>query len=277
MIPDSPAPDATSHAAGRHGNPAGEEAHRGNRTWWTSTAREYYAEHGSFLGDAELVWGPEGVRETELRALGDVNGRDVLEFGGGAAQGGRWVAANGGRLVTTDIAEGMLRIGQEIDARHGTALRYVQADAAALPFGDASFDIVFSAYGATPFVADLPGMLAECARVLRPGGRLAYSTSHPVRWAFPDGPTALEATMNYFDRSPYVETADGRVEYAEYHRTIGDHVRALTAAGLRVVDLIEPEWPAWNEQVWGGWSPLRGRHIPGTALFVAAKDPRAES
>jgi hypothetical protein len=34
------------------------------------------------------------------------------------------------------------------------------------------------------------------------------------------------------------------------------------------VDLVEPEWPVWNQQEWGGWSPLRGRLLPGTAIFV---------
>jgi hypothetical protein len=36
-----------------------------------------------------------------------------------------------------------------------------------------------------------------------------------------------------------------------------------------LVDLIEPEWPDGHERIWGGWSPLRGRITPGTALFVA--------
>ena len=33
----------------------------------------------------------------------------------------------------------------------------------------------------------------------------------------------------------------------------------------------EPEWPADNREVWGGWSPLRGEHLPGTAIFVATR------
>jgi hypothetical protein len=48
-------------------------------------------------------------------------------------------------------------------------------------------------------------------------------------------------------------------------------VRELVAAGLTVLDVIEPEWPAGHEQEWGQWSPLRGRLMPGTAIFVAEK------
>ena len=39
---------------------------------------------------------------------------------------------------------------------------------------------------------------------------------------------------------------------------------------LRVVDLVEPEWPARNQQAWGGWSPLRGALLPGTAGLPAS-------
>jgi SAM-dependent methyltransferase len=150
----------------------------------------------------------------------------------------------------------------------------VQADAGRLPFGDASFDVVCSAYGALPFVADAGAVFAEVARVLRPGGGWVFSVTHPVRWAFPDapGPAGLVADRPYFDRTPYVERdEDGTPSYVEHHRTMGDTVRALVAAGLDVVDLVEPEWPERNQAEWGGWSPLRGRILPGTAIWVTRR------
>jgi hypothetical protein len=61
----------------------------------------------------------------------------------------------------------------------------------------------------------------------------------------------------------------GRVLYAEYHRTVGDHVADLVGAGLVLDRIVEPTWPEDNDRTWGGWSPLRGRHLPGTAIFVA--------
>lgn len=251
------------------------ETARANRTWWDAEAGDYYAEHGDFLGDDDLVWGPEGWSEELLGLLGDIAGRDVLEIGGGAAQGARWVRQAGGRVVSTDLSLGMLRRGRQIDlAHHWPALPLAQCDGLALPFGDASFDVVFTAYGVLPFVADSGQVLREVCRVLRPGGRVVFSCTHPFRWAFPDepGPDGLTVRFSYFDRTPYVEQdGTGAATYAEHHRTIGDRVRDVVAAGLRLVDLIEPEWPEGHEQEWGGWSPLRGRLIPGTLIVVADK------
>jgi ubiquinone/menaquinone biosynthesis C-methylase UbiE len=251
---------------------------RANRVWWDSAAEEYQAEHGDFLGDADFVWGPEGLREADAGLLGAVAGARVLEIGAGAAQCSRWLAAQGAQVVATDISAGQLAQSRRIDAGRaaagGSAVPLLQADAARLPLADASVDLACSAYGAVPFVADSLAVMLEVARVLRPGGRWVFSVTHPLRWALPDDPGrgGLTVTSSYFDRTPYVELGpSGEVTYAEHHRTIGDRVREITAAGLTLVDLVEPEWPASNDQVWGGWSPLRGRLIPGTAIFVTAR------
>lgn len=251
-----------------------DETVRANRRWWDGAAEEYYAEHGAFLRDVGFVWGPEGLDEAEAGLLGDVAGRDVLEVGCGAGQCARWLAGQGARAVGIDLSAGMLDRGRRLNRATGRDVPLSRADARALPFADASFDLACSAYGAVPFVADPDRVMAEVARVLRPGGRWVFAVSHPLRWAFPDDPGeyGLTVARSYFDRTPYVEEdATGSAVYAEHHRTLGDRVRDLVAAGLVLDDLVEPEWPPGLEQEWGGWSRLRGELIPGTAIFVTHK------
>ncbi|TWD83717.1 methyltransferase family protein [Kribbella amoyensis] len=245
-----------------------------SRTYWDSAAEEYLAEHGDFLGDDRFVWCPEGVDEEHARLLGSTRGRRVLEVGCGAAQCSRWLSKQGADVVAFDISPEQLRIGKDLDRRTGTSVRTVAADAVAIPFRDAAFDIVCSAFGALPFVADAEAALTEIARVLKPQGLLVFSVTHPIRWSLPDDPTpaGLRINHSYFDRTPYVEVDDHDVPvYAEHHRTLGDWVRALTGAGFVVDDLLEPEWPAGHDLVWGGWGPDRGRLIPGTAIWSAHK------
>jgi SAM-dependent methyltransferase len=176
--------------------------------------------------------------------------------------------------VAVDLSAGQLAQAAAADRRSCTVVAAVQADAVALPFAAGAFDLACSAYGALPFVADAHQLHREVARLLRPGGRWVFSVPHPLRWSFPDvpGPDGLVATYPYFDRRPYVETGDGgEVTYVEHHRTLGDHVRALVGSGFQVLDVVEPEWPPAHTGVWGGWSPLRGRLLPGTAIFVAQR------
>lgn len=245
---------------------------RANRGWWDSDADAYHEEHGGFLGDADFVWCPERLREEDAALLGrDLRGRRILEIGCGAAMCSRWLAARGARVVACDLSAGMLRHARAASARTGTDVPLVQADAQHLPFRDGAFDTVFTSFGAVPFVADSAGVMREVARVLRAGGRWVFSTTHPIRWIFPDdpGPAGLTASMSYWDRTPYVEYgSDGRPTYVEHHRTLGDRVREIVAAGFRLVDLVEPEWPADLTAEWGQWSPLRGGILPGTAIYV---------
>lgn len=257
-------------AVGRAGADAPSTV-RANRQWWDRDADAYQAAHGDFLGDADFVWCPENLREEDVHLLGDVVGRDVLEVGCGAAMCSRWLAAHGARPVAFDLSAGMLRHARDGAARTGVGVPLVQADAQYLPFRSASFDIAFTAFGAVAFVADSARVMRELARVLRAGGRWVFATTHPIRWAFPDdpGPGGLIASIPYFNRSAYAEYADdGTPTYVEHHRTLGDRVREIVAAGFRLVDLIEPEWPAGHVREWGQWSPLRGALLPGTAIYV---------
>jgi len=251
-----------------------DQSVRANRSWWDHDAGAYLAEHGDFLGEVDFVWCPEGLREDDAHLLGAVSGQRILEVGAGAAMCSRWLATQGASPVALDLSGVMLRHAADAADRTGVRVPLVQADAQRLPFGDGSFEIACTAFGAVPFVADSAAVMCEVARVLRPGGRWVFATTHPLRWVFPDdpGPAGLTARTPYFDRSPYVEVDEaGEPVYVEYHRTLGDRVRELVAAGFRLVDLVEPEWPAGHTREWGQWSPLRGALVPGTAIYVAEK------
>ena len=243
-----------------------------NRRWWDADANSYHAEHGDFLGDAELVWCPENLRESEAHLLGEVRGKRILEVGCGSAPCARYLTREGATVVAFDLSAGMLRFARAAAERTGLTVPLVQADVCEMPFADSSFDLAFSAFGAIPFVADSAGAMHEVARVLRPGGRWVFAATHPMRWAFPDdpGPTGLTAIQSYFDRSPYVEVDEqGVPAYVEHHRTMGDRIREIVAAGFVLQDVIEPEWPEDFTGVWGQWSAERGEMFPGTAIFVS--------
>ncbi len=253
------------------------ESRRANGPDWDRYADEYQDTHGAFLGDAGFVWGPEGLTEESARVLGPLTGRDVLEVGSGAGQCSRWVCSQGGRGIGLDLSHRQLQHSRRLDDATGIVVPSVLGTATDLPFAPGSFDVVFSAFGALQFVSEIGAALDEIVRVLRPGGRLAFSITHPTRWMFPDDPTeaGLVASQSYWDRTPYVEIdeATGRAGYVEHHRTLGDWVSLLAARGFIITDLREPEWPENHDRLWGGWSAVRGRLTPGTAIFGADLRP----
>ncbi len=247
------------------------QARRANRADWEAAADAYQAEHGEFLRDVGFVWCPEGLDEANISLLGDVSGLVVLEVGSGAGQCSRWLSTQGANVVGIDASFRQLQHSRRIDSETAVVVPAVCADVAALPFADHTFDAACSAFGALPFVLGIGAALAEVSRLLRPGALFVFSVVHPFRRAFPDDPSerGLTVTRSYFDRTPYVELdGSGQVTYVEPHHTVGDWVEAITGAGLDIVRIVEPEWPPGHTRVWGGWGPIRGSHLPGTAIFV---------
>lgn len=278
MIDDEATPDASVRPPRVLTDIDSATSDRANRQWWDHDADNYHSEHGRFLGTytdgGDFVWCPERLREEDAQLLGTVADRDILEIGCGSAPCSRWLAAHGARAIGIDLSRRMLGIGLAAMAADTRRVPLIQATAEALPFADVSFDIVCSSFGAVPFVADSAAVMAEVARVLRPGGRWVFSINHPMRWMFLDdpGPDGLIVQIPYFDRTPYSEVdADGAITYVEHHRTIGDRVREIRSAGLILDDIVEPEWPEGFEQEWNQWSPFRGQYFPGTAIFCCHK------
>ncbi|HSV39957.1 MAG TPA: class I SAM-dependent methyltransferase, partial [Nocardioidaceae bacterium] len=229
-----------------------QETLAANKRDWDAYADTYQATHGAFLQDVGFLWGPEGHTEEQLSALGDVSGKRILEVGCGASQCARWLVTQGATAYGLDVSLRQLQHSLRIDDSTGVRVPTVCASGTHLPFASGSLDIVFSAFGAMQFVSEADTAVAEISRVLVPGGRFAFSITHPIRWAMPDDPgeEGLAVTNNYFDRTPYVEVdEDEQVRYVEHHRTLGDWVRVLAQHGFCLVDLIEPEWPEGHDRV----------------------------
>ena len=109
-------------------------------------------------------------------------GERILDIGTGTGWAARLAARRGAHVTGVDIAPGMLAAAESLSAGLDPLPNFQRAAVESLPFEDNSFDGVISTYGVI-FSSDPSKAVAEMARVLRPGGRLALAT-----WAdSPDG------------------------------------------------------------------------------------------
>jgi ubiquinone/menaquinone biosynthesis C-methylase UbiE len=115
------------------------------------------------------------------RALELPPDRAVLEIGCGRGAGAALIRAafRPAALFASDLDPAMLqRAARYLAPRGRERIRLLAADAAALPFPDASLDAVFD-FGALHHVPDWQRALAEVARVLRAGGRFFFEELYP--------------------------------------------------------------------------------------------------
>jgi SAM-dependent methyltransferase len=211
-----------------------------NRRFWDSASDAYQATHGPTLREKALAWGVWRIPESQLRVLGDIEGRDVLELGCGAAQWTLALLEQRARAVGVDLSGQQLRHARSLAASQGGTIPLVQGDAERLPFKTRSFDIVFCDHGAIVFAS--PGQVVEeASRVLRPGGLVALCMSTPIRDMCvdrDDGQVTPRLIADYFALSTF---DDG--ESVEYQLPYGAWIRLFRSHGLVVEDLIELQAP----------------------------------
>ena len=246
------------------------------RAAWNRISAGYQTQHRITVDAAH--YGPFMPDEAELRLLGDVAGRRILELGCGGGQCSIAFARQGAFAAGLDLSDEQIAFAQRLAAQHGVAVRFEQGDAADLSrFAAATFDIVFSAY-ALQYVADMEQCLTEAARVLAPGGLLVFSLDHPFREVFWDEDAdedSLLAVRSYWRRGAMEwQWTGGDAWMRSYHRTMGDWIDLLHDAGFQVQRILEPE-PQLNdaEQIsWAGSYDLEiVRLIPQTVIFVARR------
>ena len=228
-----------------------------NRAFWEEVSDEYQAENGPFLArKAGLAWGIWQIPEAELQVLGDVDSRDVLELGCGAAQWAIALAKRGARMVGLDLSARQLEHARRAMAAAGVSFPLIHAGAESVPLPDRSFDLVFCDWGAMHF-ADPARTLPEVARLLRPGGLLAFNGGTPLYemcWVTGHEHAGDRLLRDYFG---LYSVDDG--ETIEFIPTYGEWIRLFCRHGFLVEDLIELRPPAdavstYRDEVDHAWS-----------------------
>ncbi len=209
-----------------------------NRQIWDAQSSEYQSKHGPQLAAAGgTAWGVWQLPESELRVLGDVRGKDVLELGCGAAQWSIALHAIGARVTGLDNSAVQLEHARTLMAVADVDFPLVHSSAESTPFADESFDIVFCDHGAMAF-ADPYRTVPEAARLLRADGLLAFSMNTPIldlAWPLPAEHPSERLLRDYWD----LRVSEAPEEPIDFQLPYGAWIALFRKNGFVVEDLIE--------------------------------------
>jgi ubiquinone/menaquinone biosynthesis C-methylase UbiE len=150
------------------------------------------------IHDLEMTRHPVGTREffddledyrfdklhylPQLVDFAAYRGRTLLEVGCGIGTDLVRFAQNGALVTGVDLSSTAIELAQRNFAQRGvTAVDLRVANAEALPFDDASFDVVYG-HGVVQYTADAPSLIRECHRVLKPGGEAIFMVYNRISW-----------------------------------------------------------------------------------------------
>lgn len=223
---------------------------------------------GRSLSTDAVRYGPGLPPEGDLRLLGQVAGKRILDLGCGAGAGAIALAAAGARVIAIDEAaananatrESADRAGVRVETHHGLLadLAFVRAD---------SIDAAVSSYGLAG-LDDIDRVFRQVHRVLREDRPFVFSLPHPAFNMLDPTDPVPRVRRAWWDASPVAWSADGDGAPADRPRTLASLFTSLARANFRVDALAEPPadevgaGPSWCEAL---------RWVPPTLVIRARK------
>lgn len=156
----------------------------------------------------------------------------TLDVGCGEGRVARALKELGHRVVGIDSSPSLVTAAREADPEFDVQV----ADAAAMPFPDEHFDLAVASLSLMN-MDDMPTVVGEIARVLRPAGRFCFSILHPVNSWGDAGKISYFQTVRYTEE---LKRDGARMIVHDTHRPLGDYFDALAQAGLLIERVAEP-------------------------------------
>ncbi len=232
---------------------------------WSTPVEDGVIERAK-AGEWSLILTPnKPVPEDWYPSYPRLDGVDVLALASGGGQQVPVMAAAGARVTSFDASDVQLDKDVETAARHGFEVEAEQGDMANLErFADASFDLIFHPVS-NVFSAEILPVWRECARVLRPGGRLLAGFMNPCFFLFDHriaeetGEVRVVHSLPYSDLDSMDEEALSEQMEAqlslEFSHSLEDQIGGQCEAGLAVTGLYEDGWDEASSAI-HKWMPI---------------------
>jgi SAM-dependent methyltransferase len=214
-----------------------------------------------------VAYGPDIPTEAELRLLGRLDGKRVLELGCGGGPASVAMAKQGAKVIAVDSSAEQIGHARRLCEREEVSVELHQGDLADLAFVRAdTIDVVVSVY-AMGMVGDPDRVFRQVHRVLRPEAPLVLSLPHPL-WSATDRNEPPAFRRRYWDRTAQ-RWADSGEAGQDHPVTISELFTGLTRANFRVDTVLEPE-PVSGRARSRWWQPSMA-WVPATLIVRARK------
>jgi 2-polyprenyl-3-methyl-5-hydroxy-6-metoxy-1,4-benzoquinol methylase len=196
---------------------------------------------GADLSTEVVEYGPGIPTEAELRLLGDVAGKRVLNLGCGAGSAAIALARQGAKVVADDASPTQVAAARTAADAAEVKLELHHAPLAELAFVRAdTIDIVLSVYGFGA-IEDVDRVFRQVDRCLKPEHPMVFSVSHPVSDIVDLDDRAR--VHRAYDAPDPIRWMHGEQHVVEHPRTIGSLFTSLGRANFRVDTILEPVPP----------------------------------
>jgi ubiquinone/menaquinone biosynthesis C-methylase UbiE len=215
------------------------------RKGWNIVSRSYQAKTTISLEDVH--YGPISPGESELKLLGNVKKKKILEIGCGGGQNSIVLAKRGAKPVGLDLSEEQIKHAQKLAKKEQVNVAFHVGNMEDLSaFKNESYDIVLSSF-ALDYVDDPLRTFQETFRVLKKSGLFVLAVVHPIAHrgrVLRYEKRRMWAVGNYFDRSKHQwkwRTEEQTAKFNTGQRTLQDYFDLLVNTGFSVEKVLEPE------------------------------------
>lgn len=189
--------------------------------------------------------------------FGDIKGQKVLGLASGGGQQMPILAAAGAHITSFDNSDEQLAKDKLLSDQHQLSISIEQGDMADLSrFADESFDLIFHPIS-NCFVPDVDKVWRECARVLKPKGRLLAGFCNPAMYLFDHDKAQEQKQLTVEFTLPYSTIDAGEAHLksvldkgdpVEFSHSLESQMGGQIAAGFTVNGLYEDDWS--NEAIY---------------------------
>ncbi len=204
-------------------------------------------------GDVSIVLTPE--KSVPLNWFAGIQGKKILCLASAGGQQAPILAAAGADVTVFDLSPKQLAQDTFVAERDGLSLQVEQGDMRDLSrFADESFDLIFHPCS-NNFIPSLASLWQECARVLKPKGRLLAGFLNPACYLFDwfaaeQGKTVLKYRLPYADDTSLAPEDLAKLIAANeplvYSHSLEQQIGWQCDAGLSIQGLYEDDWSSMS-------------------------------